>query len=88
MQLNPARGRKPEELDIVACTIQYGLCSSTPRGDGNRSVEKPTTPLIKGLCSSTPRGDGNFFRDLRATLSQRSLGLCSSTPRGDGNQVH
>ena len=37
-----------------------GLCSSTPRGDGNPHAE--VALLVRGehgLCSSTPRGDGN-----------------------------
>ena len=38
MQLNPARGRKLHEPDSL-CRLHYGLCSSTPRGDGN-----PTDP--------------------------------------------
>ena len=37
-----------------------GLCSSTPRGDGNfgRAASSPLR-FPCGLCSSTPRGDGN-----------------------------
>ena len=38
MQLNPARGRKREYAAIYALLNKYGLCSSTPRGDGNTSL--------------------------------------------------
>ena len=34
-QLNPARGRKPGEYLLYQGAFQRGLCSSTPRGDGN-----------------------------------------------------
>ena len=38
MQLNPARGRKLTQCSFVmACYSIHGLCSSTPRGDGNNS---------------------------------------------------
>ena len=61
MQLNPARGRKrpkqPFFRDRLSC---HGLCSSTPRGDGNPyQALSESTPSSPGLCSSTPRGDGN-----------------------------
>ena len=37
MQLNPARGRKlPLSTVIVILHYLHGLCSSTPRGDGNQ----------------------------------------------------
>ena len=35
MQLNPARGRKPVMEISYAPRAFMGLCSSTPRGDGN-----------------------------------------------------
>ena len=35
MQLNPARGRKRNPQILVTDQIKIGLCSSTPRGDGN-----------------------------------------------------
>ena len=46
MQLNPARGRKlqtthEQELSLA----KYGLCSSTPRGDGNKRNAKSITRL-------------------------------------------
>jgi len=62
MQLNPARGRKPVGLDPQPYAHRVrGLCSSTPRGDGNwyKLIASQTTLIVIGLCSSTPRGDGN-----------------------------
>ena len=35
MQLNPARGRKPRHRRLSSIYGALGLCSSTPRGDGN-----------------------------------------------------
>ena len=61
MQLNPARGRKHD--NNCQTSPQHdapGLCSSTPRGDGNTGSSDTTQRiLVSGLCSSTPRGDGN-----------------------------
>ena len=39
-----------------------GLCSSTPRGDGNLRERCMHEIVLFGLCSSTPRGDGNLRR--------------------------
>ena len=65
MQLNPARGRKLDVWRRHAATriSRRGLCSSTPRGDGNVQSEtrEPSRKPV-GLCSSTPRGDGNPIR--------------------------
>ena len=38
MQLNPARGRKLAELPPGLVGSPLGLCSSTPRGDGNKTA--------------------------------------------------
>ena len=45
------------------CLLSWGgLCSSTPRGDGNTPLYSISAcTLILGLCSSTPRGDGNLL---------------------------
>ena len=61
MQLNPARGRKHELApEVPVPWYQPGLCSSTPRGDGNHSqLASSCSSRSNGLCSSTPRGDGN-----------------------------
>ena len=41
---------------------RYGLCSSTPRGDGNLPmICWQVSSFTPGLCSSTPRGDGNHL---------------------------
>ena len=85
MQLNPARGRKLTILPAPQAERRcLGLCSSTPRGDGNRDRDARNQGKSQGLCSSTPRGDGNF-RLLAALKAPCAGGLCSSTPRGDGN---
>ena len=49
---------KAESALVMTIT---GLCSSTPRGDGNLSSISRVwaTRTMLGLCSSTPRGDGN-----------------------------
>ena len=63
MQLNPARGRKLVDINHSSMTFESdGLCSSTPRGDGNwnGAATAETFQSQVGLCSSTPRGDGNF----------------------------
>ena len=61
MQLNPARGRKPiRSWTRLRMVCHFGLCSSTPRGDGNlHAFSKLARSSFRGLCSSTPRGDGN-----------------------------
>ena len=42
-----------------------GLCSSTPRGDGNSDGSAANCAhKSRGLCSSTPRGDGNTISAL------------------------
>ena len=63
MQLNPARGRKLIQIDGQPNYAHgHGLCSSTPRGDGNSHAWPHWSPgVYMGLCSSTPRGDGNMF---------------------------
>ena len=55
----------------LSVRILPGLCSSTPRGDGNLSSISRlcATSTTAGLCSSTPRGDGNKHGSLRRKLS-------------------
>ena len=73
MQLNPARGRKHTIVALKADDIGLGLCSSTPRGDGNQRLSDSLSPSRpRGLCSSTPRGDGNL--PVVALLRRRDLG--------------
>ena len=88
MQLNPARGRKLRRISRCLLLTLLGLCSSTPRGDGN---------LIMALINS--RDTILWFMQLNpargrkhvVTVGQCAIvlvhGLCSSTPRGDGNVV-
>ena len=57
----PREGTETQSpITSAAYSNKVGLCSSTPRGDGNmaRPPEDRTSPE-SGLCSSTPRGDGN-----------------------------
>ena len=86
MQLNPARGRKLHEPDSL-CRLHYGLCSSTPRGDGNWHAIHYTIihDGIRFMQLNPARGrkPGEYL--LYQGAFQR--GLCSSTPRGDGNEM-
>ena len=80
----PREGTETWSMTRTLSTSQPGLCSSTPRGDGNLTVYLSSLqPMQTGLCSSTPRGDGNSSENPRFQLLMS--GLCSSTPRGDGN---
>ena len=84
MQLNPARGRKHQR--VVGTSLPYfpfGLCSSTPRGDGNlfcKSI-KSHARVAYGLCSSTPRGDGNSKPDYRHSHKDRCKRVYAAQPR-------
>ena len=83
MQLNPARGRKPAISSANIFSL-LGLCSSTPRGDGNQDAELDVTRGNGVVYAAQPReGTETTFLPPRARGS--SCGLCSSTPRGDGN---
>ena len=79
MQLNPARGRKlPCGQVRHAQHPSAGLCSSTPRGDGNiRHLPVLSKVNTSGLCSSTPRGDGNTVKPtaVPTTISSRFMQL-------------
>ena len=63
-----------------------GLCSSTPRGDGNsHSSTECDHTLLRFMQLNPARG-----RKLDQSPLQRAAtisGLCSSTPRGDGNAL-
>ena len=86
MQLNPARGRKLFSYSVRAHMTRTGLCSSTPRGDGNipRDTIEFLFPII-AVYAAQPR-EGTETVELRVVYMYRGhLGLCSSTPRGDGN---
>ena len=86
MQLNPARGRKlnfTPAFDSMF-TKSPGLCSSTPRGDGNRRNRPPATMRRGEVYAVQPR-EGTETTPCRLGYDYRRSGLCSSTPRGDGN---
>ena len=52
--------------------LTFGLCSSTPRGDGNyQTIPFVVSETLLGLCSSTPRGDGNSPTDSRTRATAR-----------------
>ena len=60
----PREGTETKFLAHTATASIRGLCSSTPRGDGNYDIHLRTFAPRRsaGLCSSTPRGDGNLRR--------------------------
>ena len=74
MQLNPARGRKPKQTGEIMHTCNHGLCSSTPRGDGNKLEQRiDGCVFARGLCSSTPRGDGNLIHFTRSAINRSAV---------------
>ena len=85
MQLNPARGRKLEAYcQNRAEEYGYGLCSSTPRGDGNSQAPTASKlPKERFMQLNPARGRKRVRRRYEGGSHQE--GLCSSTPRGDGN---
>ena len=86
MQLNPARGRKLSISCRRRGTPPGGLCSSTPRGDGNAlSIRGHGTISCVRFMQLNPARGRKLPMDVSASSSPLPLGLCSSTPRGDGN---
>ena len=76
---------RTETLPILTwdASDEYGLCSSTPRGDGNDSPF-PSFPTKKRFMQLNPARGRK--REGRPYAKQpKKPGLCSSTPRGDGN---
>ena len=61
-----------------------GLCSSAPRGDGNKIGTKAPTALTARFMQLNP-ARGRKLVERPAAAIPRGAGLCSSTPRGDGN---
>ena len=56
MQLNPARGRKQDVHIFFQLPISLGLCSSTPRGDGNLDIDDyGETREVKAVYAAQPR---------------------------------
>ncbi len=89
MQLNSARGRKLVWRLMASSSLRRaGLCSSTPRGDGNSSATMTRSMVTShGLCSYNPARGRKHQRN-RLASTRHEMGLCSSTPRGDGNYLH
>ena len=84
MQLNPARGRKPIiNLPSQLEDVVRGLCSSTPRGDGNSTNPIPSVAFTM-VYAAQPR-EGTETLPILTWDASDEYGLCSSTPRGDGN---
>ena len=65
-----------------------GLCSSTPRGDGNKPcLYVSPWATYKLVYAAQPREGTETAHDLVISVKDIEHGLCSSTPRGDGNRV-
>ena len=86
MQLNPARGRKlRRRIHHATAETSRGLCSSTPRGDGNpRRILGSSTRRRRWFMQLNPARGRKLMPQLSSYLAMPK-GLCSSTPRGDGN---
>ena len=86
MQLNPARGRKPAHGVVHGPGNRKGLCSSTPRGDGNDFMHSVAWrgPGAE-VYAAQPREGTETPRRRANNRNAPAVGLCSSTPRGDGN---
>ena len=63
MQLNPARGRKLEICLVHPIGIgAIGLCSSTPRGDGNDTLRRTRPRTLARFMQLNPaRGRKQYF---------------------------
>ena len=86
MQLNPVRGRKQAYVShILLGQTAYGLCSSTPRGDGNpcHELSLPLFVVFRFMQLNPARGRKRDCEVVKQEINH--YGLCSSTPRGDGN---
>ena len=87
MQLNPARGGKLIKIDGEPNHAhRHGLCSSTPRGDGNTRIVCARPSYPSGFMQLNPARGRK--RRMAPTTPQNAFGLCSSTPRGDGNYTN
>ena len=87
MQLNPARGRKLFDNAVSACRVcLLGLCSSTPRGDGNDHYPRHEwQDSLRKVYAAQPREGTETYMRPDFLMTSHGPGLCSSTPRGDGN---
>ena len=89
MQLNPARGRKRQVIVRGSCPHCFsGLCSSTPRGDGNLTQKvAPTQSSQSRFMQLNPARGRKLGLIFWVIPRYAGVGLCSSTPRGDGNST-
>ena len=62
MQLNPARGRKPSSTSASGKPL-ISLCSSTPRGDGNKMPPDLSNSLTSVVYAAQPR-EGTETQDV------------------------
>ena len=88
MQLNPARGRKLKRDAFSVHAFFVGLCSSTPRGDGNSLGTSAYRQSCEAWFMQLNPARGRKQGLIALYLYDTHLGLCSSTPRGDGNLLN
>ena len=83
MQLNPARGRKLEVCrERYGAKKEQGLCSSTPRGDGNQtSTDKYTRMIDWQVYAAQPR-EGTETTRARPSVSRESRFMQLNPARG------
>ena len=78
---------KYAKISFYAFAIR-GLCSSTPRGDGNARVSRDLqTAVLREVYAAQPREGTETIVCTRRSHWPHVAGLCSSTPRGDGNRT-
>ena len=88
-----AQPREGTETDFVliayAANTFVGLCSSTPRGDGNSNHPPNESAESNALVYAAQPREGTETEDLyKGSEAYEGHGLCSSTPRGDGNSTN
>ena len=86
-----AQPREGTETQYYAKLIDWlselGLCSSTPRGDGNFILSNGFTIVVHlKVYAAQPREGTETGEKISSAFDKVKIeGLCSSTPRGDGN---
>ena len=89
-QVYAAQPREGTETCIRQCTsprARCGLCSSTPRGDGNCAFPRTTTWRTRCMVyAAQPREGTETRRQKRRGEPTATAGLCTPTPRGDGKR--
>ena len=82
----PREGTETRLRKLKQIYLEHGLCSSTPRGDGNSSSSTGYSASVTTLVYAAQPREGTETQSLnRLNPNSRLYGLCSSTPRGDGN---